>query len=157
MYEQSRREDIAGRGNLLYTSRRFSADVMYSYGFKHTTFGLDKQSWHTMAGDVHELDLKTEAKGYGGRHNLRLGADYDFGKKNLLSVVYNTQYRYGQDCTKMRGTAHSDKTDDGDRQLHNVAADYQSSFGLSAGMDFLFSPIRHRPFWRKICRMSAGH
>ena len=81
-----------------------------------------------MAGDVHELDLKTEAKGYGGRHNLRLGADYDFGKKNLLSVVYNTQYRYGQDCTKMRGTAHSDKTDDGDRQLHNVAADYQSSF-----------------------------
>ena len=51
-----------------------------------------------MAGEVHELDLKTEAKGYGGRHNLRLGADYDFGKKNLLSVVYNTQYRYGQDC-----------------------------------------------------------
>lgn len=67
-----------------------------------------------------------------------LGADYDFGKKNLLSVVYNTQYRYGQDCTKMRGTAHSDKTDDGSRQLHNVTADYQSSFGLSAGMDFLF-------------------
>ena len=149
MYEQSRREDIAGRGNLLYTSRRFSADVMYSYGFKHTTFGLDKQSWHTMAGDVHELDLKTEAKGYGGRHNLRLGADYDFGKKNLLSVVYNTQYRYGQDCTKMRGTAHSDKTDDGSRQLHNVTADYQSSFGLSAGMDFLFFSSPSQTFLQK--------
>ena len=149
MYEQSRREDIAGRGNLLYTSRRFSADVMYSYGFKHTTFGLDKQSWHTMAGDVHELDLKTEAKGYGGRHNLRLGADYDFGKKNLLSVVYNTQYRYGQDCTKKRRTAHSDKTDDGDRQLHNVAADYQSSFGLSAGMDFLFFSNPSQTFLEK--------
>lgn len=149
MYEQSRREDIAGRGNLLYTSRRFSADVMYSYGFKHTTFGLDKQSWHTMAGEVHELDLKTEAKGYGGRHNLRLGADYDFGKKNLLSVVYNTQYRYGQDCTKMRGTAHSDKTDDGSRQLHNVTADYQSSFGLSAGMDFLFFSSPSQTFLQK--------
>lgn len=149
MYEQSRMEDIAGRGNLLYTSRRFSADVMYSYGFKHTTFGLDKQSWHTMAGEVHELDLKTEAKGYGGRHNLRLGADYDFGKKNLLSVVYNTQYRYGQDCTKMRGTAHSDKTDDGSRQLHNVTADYQSSFGLSAGMDFLFFSSPSQTFLQK--------
>lgn len=149
MYEQSRREDIAGRGNLLYTSRRFSADVMYSYGFKHTTFGLDKHSWHTMVGEVHELDLKTEAKGYGGRHNLRLGADYDFGKKNLLSVVYNTQYRYGQDCTKMRGTAHSDKTDDGSRQLHNVTADYQSSFGLSAGMDFLFFSSPSQTFLQK--------
>lgn len=149
MYEQSRREDIAGRGNLLYTSRRFSADVMYSYGFKHTTFGLDKHSWHTMVGEVHELDLKTEAKGYGGRHNLRLGADYDFGKKNLLSVVYNTQYRYGQDCTKMRGTAHSEKTDDGSRQLHNVTADYQSSFGLSAGMDFLFFSSPSQTFLQK--------
>ena len=102
-----------------------------------------------MAGEVHELDLKTEAKGYGGRHNLRLGADYDFGKKNLLSVVYNTQYRYGQDCTKMRGTAHSDKTDDGSRQLHNVTADYQSSFGLSAGMDFLFFSSPSQTFLQK--------
>ena len=149
MYEQSRKEDLTGRGNLLYTSRRFSADVMYSYGFKHTTFGLDKQSWHTMAGEVHELDLKTKATGYGGRHNLRLGADYDFGKKNLLSVVYNTQYRYGQDCTKMRGTANSDKTDDGSRQLHNVTADYQSSFGLSAGMDFLFFSSPSQTFLEK--------
>ena len=32
IYEQSRREDLTGRGNLLYTSQRFSADVMYSYG-----------------------------------------------------------------------------------------------------------------------------
>ena len=144
MYVQSRREDLAGRGNLFYTSPRFSMDVMYSYGFKHTTFGLDKQSWHTMAGEVHGLDLKTDATGYGGRHNFRLGTDYDFGKKNLLSVVYNTQYRYGQDRTEMRGTANSDKIDDGHRELHNVTADYQSSFGLSAGMDFLFfvSPSR---------------
>ena len=110
-----------------------------------------------MAGDVHELDLKTEAKGYGGRHNLRLGADYDFGKKNLLSVVYNTQYRYGQDCTKMRGTAHSDKTDDGDRQLHNVAAIINLLSAFRQEWISFFSPVRHRPFWRKICRMSAGH
>lgn len=138
MYVQSRKEDVTGRGNLLYTSRRFSADVMYSYGFSHSVFGLDKQSWHTVAGEIHELDLKTDASGYGGRHNLRVGADYDFGQKNLLSVVYNTQYRYGQDDSRMRGTAHSDQSSDGHRELHNVAADYQSSFGLSAGMDFLF-------------------
>lgn len=137
-YEQSRREDLTGRGNLLYTSQRFSADLMYSYGFNHSAWGIDKISWHTVEGQVHELDLNTDARGYGGRHNLRLGMDYDFGKKNLLTVVYNSQYRYGADRTKMRGTADSDKEDDGTRQMHNVAADYQSSFGLSAGMDFLF-------------------
>ncbi len=138
IYEQSRREDLTGRGNLLYTSQRFSADLMYSYGFSHSAWGLDKKSWHTVEGQVNELDLKTDATGYGGRHNLRLGVDYDFGKKNLLNVVYTSQYRYGMDRTKMRGTANSDKEDDGNRQLHNVVADYQSFFGLSAGMDFLF-------------------
>lgn len=158
MYEQSRREDIAGRGNLLYTSRRFSADVMYSYGFKHTTFGLDKQSWHTMAGDVHELDLKTEAKGYGGRHNLRLGADYDFGKKNLLSVwftIHNTAMgRTVQKCVeqptvikRMTVTASYIMW----RPIINLLLAFRQEW-----ISF-FSPIRHRPFWRKICRMSAGH
>lgn len=137
-YEQSRREDLTGRGNLLYTSQRFSADLMYSYGFNHSAWGIDKKSWHTVEGQVQELDLNTDARGYGGRHNLRLGMDYDFGKKNLLTVVYNSQYRYGADRTKMRGTTDSDKEDDGTRQMHHVAADYQSSFGLSAGMDFLF-------------------
>lgn len=42
-----------------------------------------------MVGDVYELDLKIEVKGYGGWYNFCLGVDYDFGKKNLLSVVYN--------------------------------------------------------------------
>lgn len=149
IYEQSRREDLTGRGNLLYTSQRFSADVMYSYGFNHSAFGLDKQSWHTLAGEVHELGLKTDATGYGGRHNARLGMDYDFGKKNLLSVVYHVQYRYGQDRTTMRGTANSDKISDGERQLHNVTADYQSSFGLSAGMDFLFFVSPSQTFLQK--------
>ena len=49
----------------------------------------------------------------------------------------------------MRGTAHSDKTDDGSRQLHNVTADYQSSFGLSAGMDFLFFSSPSQTFLQK--------
>lgn len=149
IYEQSRRENLMGRGNLLYASQRFSADVMYSYGFKHTAFGLNKQSWHSLAGEVHELGLKTDATGYGGQHNVRLGTDYDFGKKNLLSVVYNAQYRYGQDRTTMRGTANSDKISDGDCQLHNVTADYQSSFGLSAGVDFLFFSSPSQIFLQK--------
>lgn len=138
IYEQSRREDLTGRGSLLYTSQRLSADLTYSYNFGHSAWGLDKHSWHTVNGQINELGLQTDAEGYGGRHNFRLGVDYDFGKKNMLSVVYSTQYRYGQDRTKMRGTADSDKVDDGERQLHNVKADYQSPFGFSAGMDFLF-------------------
>lgn len=149
-YTQSRRADVMGRGSLLYTSKRLSADLMYSYGYRRSAWGLEKQSWHTMDGQVYELDLHTKASGSGGRHNARLGLDYDLGNKNNLSLVYNAQYRYGTDCTTMRGTADSDKRTDGHRQLHNLKADYRSSFGLSAGMDFLFFESPEQSSLRKV-------
>lgn len=137
-YEQSRREHINERATLLYTSGRFAADLMYTYSFGHTKNETEKWSEHELADGLHELTLNTLSSGYGGRHNIRLGTDYDFGKKNVLSMVYTSQLGYGQDRTSMHGTGNSDKADDGDRRLHNVKLDYQSSFGLTAGMDFTY-------------------
>lgn len=137
-YEQSRREELTGRGSLVYSSGRFSADLLYSYKFNHHAWGLDKKSWHTLEGQVYEMALKTDAFSYGGNHNLRFGMDYDLGNKNTLSSVYTTQFHYGQDRTIMRGTANSNKVSDGDRQLHNAKVDYHSSFGLNTGFDFTF-------------------
>lgn len=148
-YEQERKESLTGRGSLLYTSGRFSADLLYSYNFRHSLWEIDKWSWHMLQDQLHELTLNTRATGYGGNHNIRFGMDYDLGKKNTLSVVYTSQVRYGQDRTTMRGTADSDKKSDGDRQLHNVKADYQSSFGLTAGMDFTFFDSPSTTFLRK--------
>ena len=122
MYEQSRREDIAGRGNLLYTSRRFSADVMYSYGFKHTTFGLDKQSWHTMAVwfTIHNTAM--------GRTVQKCVEQPTVIKRMTVTASYIMW-----------------------RPIINLLSAFRQEW-----ISF-FSPIRHRPFWRKICRMSAGH
>lgn len=137
-YEQSRRENLNGRGSLVYSSGRFSADLLYSYNFLHSAWGIDKKSWHTLDNRVYEMVLKTDATGYSGRHNVRFGMDYDLGNKHTLSAVYTSQVRYGQDRTTMRGTANSDKISDGNRQLHNAKVDYHSSFGLDAGFDFTF-------------------
>lgn len=148
-YEQERRESLTGRGSLLYNSGRFSADLLYSYNFSHSLSEVDKWSWHTLQDQLHELTLNTRTTGYGGRHNVRLGMDYDLGNKNTLSLVYTSQIRYGQDRTTMRGTADSDKRSDGNRQLHNVKADYQSSFGLTAGLDFTFFDSPGTTFLKK--------
>lgn len=136
-YEQSRREDWSGRGNALYTSRRLSADLMYAYGQGRSAWGLRKQSEHIVDGELYELNLQTRAEGEGARHDWRVGMDYDLGRGHTLNMVYNGQYRDGEDRTMMRGTAHSDKVTDGDRRLHQAKVDYQSSFGLSAGVDYL--------------------
>lgn len=54
---------------------------MYTYSFGHTKNETEKWSEHELADGLHELTLNTLSSGYGGRHNIRLGTDYDFGKR----------------------------------------------------------------------------
>lgn len=129
---------LSGRGNLLYTSGRFSVDAMYKYTDARSVGGIGKTSWHTVAGQLHEMALDTRLSGRGKRHDYRLGMDFDLGKKHQLGIVYNGNHRSGYDHTVMEGTATSDRMSEGTRVLHNVKADYQAPFGLTAGMDFLY-------------------
>ena len=129
---------LSGRGNMLYTSGRFSVDAMYKYTDARSVGGIEKTSWHTVAGQLHEMALDTRLSGRGKRHDYRLGMDFDLGKKHQLGIVYNGNHRSGYDHTVMEGTATSDRMSEGTRVLHNVKADYQAPFGLTAGMDFLY-------------------
>lgn len=156
-YEQERKGSLNGRGSLLYASERFSADLLYAYNFGRTLQEIETHSWHTLQEKVHELILNTRGTGYGGQHHIRLGMDIGLGKENTLSVVYTSQLRYGQDQTAMRGTALSDKISDGTRQLHNFKADYRSSFGLAAGVDFTFFDSPETTFLRKSMQGTEEH
>ena len=99
---------------------------------------IEKDSWHTVDGQLYDMALDTRGNGRGKRMDYRLGMDVDLGNKHQLSVVYNGNHRKGNDHTEMQGTATSDRLAEGTRTLHNVKADYQSPFGLSVGADFLF-------------------
>lgn len=131
-------ESEKAQGVLLYSSRRFSFDAMVGYSDARTNNRIEKTSWHTVCKQLHEMTLDTRGDGHGKRWDYRLGMDFDLGKKHRLGVVYNGNHRKGHDHTVMQGTATSDKMTEGTRMLHNVKADYQSPFGLSAGADFLF-------------------
>ena len=137
-FQKDRHESGKGQGALLYTSKRFALDVMMGYNDTQSSNQIKKTSWHTVDKQLHELTLDTRGGGRGKRMDYRLGMDLDLGKNHSLSVVYNGNHRKGYDHTEMQGTATSDRLTEGTRTLHNVKADYQSSFGLSAGMDFLF-------------------
>lgn len=131
-------ESEKAQGVLLYSSRRFSFDAMVGYSDARTNNRIEKTSWHTVDKQLHEMTLDTRGDGHGKRWDYRLGMDFDLGKKHRLGVVYNGNHRKGHDHTVMQGTGTSDKMTEGTRMLHNVKADYQSPFGLSAGADFLF-------------------
>lgn len=138
MFQKDRRASGKGQGVLLYTSKRFALDAMVGYSDSRSSNRIEKTSWHTVGDQLHELTLDTKGGGRGKRWDYRLGMDVDLGKNHRLGMVYNGNHRKGYDHTEMRGTATSNRLTEGTRKLHNVKADYQSSFGLSAGMDFLF-------------------
>ena len=137
-FQKDRHESEKGQGVLLYTSKRFSIDAMLGYSDTQSSSSIEKKSWHMVENQLHHLTLDTKGNGHGKRWDYRLGMDFDLGKKHRLSMVYNGNHRKGYDHTEMQGTVTSDKMTEGTRILHNVKTDYQSSFGLSAGVDFLF-------------------
>ena len=137
-FQKDLHESGKGQGVLLYSSRRFSLDAMLRYNDARSYSSIEKESWHTVGNQLHYLTLDTKGNGHGKRWDYRLGMDFDLGKKRRLSMVYNGNHRKGYDHTIMEGTVISDKMMTGTRTLHNVKTDYQSSFGLSAGVDFLF-------------------
>lgn len=137
-FQKDRHESEKGQGVLLYTSKRFSIDAMLGYNDSRSYSSIEKESWHAVGNQLHYLTLDTKGNGHGKRWDYRLGMDFDLGKKHQLSAIYNGNHRKGYDHTVMEGTVTSDKMMTGTRTLHNVKTDYQSSFGLSAGMDFLF-------------------
>ena len=137
-FQKDRHESEKGQGVLLYASKRFSLDAMLGYSDTRSSNSIEKKSWHMVENQLHHLTLDTKGNGHGKRWDYRLGMDFDLGKKRRLSMVYNGNHRKGYDHTIMEGTVISDKMTEGTRILHNVKTDYQSSFGLSAGVDFLF-------------------
>lgn len=137
-YIKNRRETGKLQSVWLYSSPRFSLDIMYAFSSSRSVSQIEKTLWHTVGGQLHELFLNTRMNGKGKRHDYRLGADFDLGKDHRLSMVYNGNYRTGEDYTQMKGTVGSERTSDGYRALHNVKADYSSPVGFSAGMDFTF-------------------
>lgn len=137
-FQKDRHASGKGQGVLLYTSKRFALDAMVGYSDTRSSSHIGKTSWHTVGNQLHELTLDTRGGGHGKRWDYRLGMDLDLGKKHRLGVVYNGNHRDGYDHTEMQGTATSDRLTEGTRTLHNIKADYQSSFGFSAGVDFLF-------------------
>ena len=65
-------------------------------------------------------------------HQIRLGMDYSLTKNHLLSLVYTTAFTDSKHYST--GAQNSVTDSQGDSQLHNAKLDYQTPFGLKAGV-----------------------
>ena len=137
-WQQYYYEQLTERASLLYSSSKFSADLLYSYNHGRNYNRIDKEALHTVNGTVYPMDLSDVSCSRRNNHNVRLGMDYRFTKNDVLSFVYTTQIRNGHNRGMTTGTENSRSRTEGDNQLHNVKMDYRASFGLSAGAEMTY-------------------
>lgn len=141
-YNQNHYADYKGGVTLMYSTPKFSTDFMYQFGYINNRSGLDIDSHHTFNGTIH--DIKQSNQGYGTApiHNIRLGNDYSINKNNKLSLVYTGQINaWTRAVESSKGTfsdSKNKKEADTPIQMHNVALDYSSGFGLTMGVDYTF-------------------
>lgn len=137
-WQQKHYESFTERASLLYSSSKFSADFLYSYKHGRSWSGIDKEALHTVNGTVHPMSLSDISDSQSNVHDMRLGMDYRITHKNILSMVYTTQFYNSHGGGWTTGTQQSTTYGKSENQLHNIKLDYQSSFGLSAGSEFTF-------------------
>ena len=137
-WNQKHYEQLTERASLLYSSSKFSADLLYSYNHGRNWFGIDKEALHTVNGTVYPMNLSDVSHSQSNKHNVRLGMDYNFTPENTLSFAYTGQFSNGHSKGWTTGTQNSTTISSGESSLHNLRMDYQSSFGLSAGAEMTY-------------------
>ena len=126
------------RASFLYSSPKFSADLLYSFSHNNARQGMDKEAMHSINGTICPMELTDRSNYHSNNHNIRLGMDYSLAQDNVLSLVYTTQLSNYRNTSTSIGTQNSESKRDGDSQLHNIKLDYRTPFGLSTGTDFTF-------------------
>lgn len=136
-FNQHHYESLAERGSLLYSGRKFSADLLYSYSYDRDRRITEKEALHTLAdGSAHQMDMDEIMTSRTNSHQIRLGMDYSLAEDHLLSLVYTTAFTDSKHYSIATGAQNSVTDSQGDSQLHNAKLDYQTPFGLKAGVAF---------------------
>ncbi|MDR0973936.1 MAG: TonB-dependent receptor [Prevotellaceae bacterium] len=136
--------EAEGRLSLLYNSDRFSTDLIYDYTFEKSMQRTWTDAVHTVNAVPWPITIDNRRRTRDNVHRFRWGAEYAFGENHILSFAYTGSYKNGHGDVTVRGTEHSDNTESQTDALHDVRLDYQTPFGLSAGveMTYFHSPGR---------------
>ena len=113
---------------------------MYSFGYHRERTGEDILSHHLFDGKTYEIEQFDRGHTRLPVHTIRLGNDWFLNDKNKLSFAYTSEIQqWTHPFTSSVGTysdSENRKKSDKPIQMHNLALDYASGFGLNVGIDF---------------------
>lgn len=140
LYNQGYYANYQGGATVVYNTAKTSTDFMYSFGYYRERTGEDIISNHLYQDKIYDVEQFDRGYSKTPIHTLRLGNDWFINDKNKLSFAYTSQIQqWSRPFTSSTGTfsdSENRKETDKPIQMHNLALNYTSGFGLSTGIDF---------------------
>ena len=142
LYNQGYYANYQVGATLVYNTRKTSTDFMYSFGYNRERTGEDIISHHLYEGQIYDIEQFDRGYSKTPIHTIRLGNDWFINDKNKLNFAYTAEIQqWSRPFTSSTGTfsdSQNRKVTDKPIQMHNLALNYTSGFGLSSGIDFTF-------------------
>ncbi|KIO46826.1 outer membrane beta-barrel family protein [Sanguibacteroides justesenii] len=125
-------------GNLRLSTPKLTLDVMYGADNTKQMEYIDLYSRHTLKDETYNIVQNEQLRSKYWNYNIRTSLEYNFNKKNNISVAYTRSFTPNQHnsslTTRNYQTGNIDKYID--IRMHNIALQYNSEFGLTVGGDY---------------------
>lgn len=141
-YNQYRYDSYNTGVTLLFGSKKFSTDFMYTFGYGTGWRNDDIISNHLYNETIYSITQNDWHKTTKPSHNVRIGNDYYFNQDSKISIAYTGQLvPWSHSDARSKGTyseSYNQRKYDRPLQMHNAALNYASGFGLSVGGDYTY-------------------
>lgn len=137
------------RLNILYSTPKLTLDFLYANNWNRVRSGEDMLSLHTLESKLYRIDQTNRGKMKMLSQNVRAGVGYNFDNGDRLNIVYNgifdgsknkrtSDIKINAENDSLLNGVYSDNNVDGSSYLHNTKLEYNSNFGLVAGVDYTY-------------------
>ena len=138
-YDQSRHAAFQERASVVYSGKKFSADLMYSHDHGDNFNAREVATHHVLDdGTQHDIQSFERTLATGHSHKLRFSAGYDFSDNHRLSLSYYGSYANTDSRQRISGSITGKNDLDSKPWLHDVSLDYKLPFGLNVGAEYTY-------------------
>lgn len=138
-YDQSHHAAFEERASVVYSGKKFSADLMYSHDHGDNFNTREITTRHALDdGTQHDIRSFERTLATGHNHKMRLSAGYDFSDNHRLSLSYYGNYATTDSRQRMSGLITGKNDLDSKPWLHDVSLDYKLPFGLNVGAEYTY-------------------
>lgn len=138
-YDQSHHAAFQERASVVYSGKKFSADLMYSHDHGDNFNTCEITTRHALDdGTVHDIQSFERTLATGHNHKLRFSAGYDFSDNHRLSLSYYGNYATTDSRQRMSGLITGKNDLDSKPWLHDVSLDYKMPTGTNVGAEYTY-------------------